>query len=250
MRVQRVTNVTGTKPAKKPTVIIQELLDASGSMGYGSKPWSNTKYGSSVDGINEEINILKGDKTANYLFGVSEFDARDNGKWGKDHGNTMKLNEAVVIKDIVDVATFEGQGPFGGTPLYEAIAITIQNLLALKRDEDRVLLKIFTDGDENMSQNGWGRLEGGAKKLFDLIEKVKKESKFTVTFIGTPHDTESVIKNLGIDVGNTFTYDGTARGAKMSMRHATGQTMAFVADVAERGIETSSTFYTKTVNKD
>lgn len=221
---------------KKPTILNVHLLDRSYSMK------ANDKYINAVGGINEEMHILRNDRNANYLQTIIEFDSD-----GRIKGN--QYNEAVVNQPLIDVEDFVGKGPRGGTPLYQAVGYVIEKMLALKRLEDRVVLKIFTDGEENTSDlyGKYNSTNLGKKALYDLIEKVKKENNFTIAFVGTPHDTETVINNLGIDRGNTFTHDNTARGVKMSYAAGAGATMAFAEEVKTRGATTSQNFYTKTV---
>lgn len=223
-----------------PTIWVEELLDASGSMGYQS--WKGpTKYTVAEEGINQKIESLKKANNVNYMFGVSEFD---------EYNGAMRINESVKAVPITDVSKFKGRGAYGNTPLYEAVAITINRILSQKKPEDRVLLSVYTDGEENRSAGIWNRYNGGAKKLEILMDEVRKNNNFTITFIGTKEDVESMIVETGMARGNTHSYDGTAKGMKMSMLRNVGSTMAFAEDVKERGITTTDNFYTKTVDED
>lgn len=233
MRVNSKKSVI--ESGSKPTIHNVNLLDRSGSMA------ENNKYTISVLGINEEASLLKKDNKANYLQTVIEFDSE---------AGRARFNQEIVTIPIKDAKSFVGNGPQGFTPLYEAVGYTIKKLLSLKKSEDRVLLKIFTDGGENDSNGEFGNSPSGRKNLYDLIQKVTKEDKFTITFIGTREDTESVIQNLGIERGNTYVHDNTARGVKMSSSARAGATMSYADTIATTGVDTVDNFFTKTVEED
>lgn len=234
---------------KKPTLQNVNLLDRSGSMDEGKYQNTGSKYDNAVNGINEEQNMLKEDKTANYLQTIIEFDSLGNFRYGKDAKDIARYNEALITQPIETCGIFKGKGADGGTPLYDAIGYTIRKLLILKKPEDRVLLKIFTDGGENSSTGEFNPHTGGAKKLYDLIQDVQNNHKFTVTFMGTKYDTETIIKKLGIDRGNTLVHDNTAHDVKMSYARAAGQTISFANEVATKGVDTVANFYSKSVEK-
>lgn len=221
---------------EKYTIIVQELLDASSSMAerdYNKKSpqtrYGMNKYNVAQEGINQKISELKKDKNAEYLFGVHEFG-----------GNNFI--DTIPLKPISEVGEFKGKGPGGMTPLYKAITLVINSIVKSKKPEDRVLLSIYTDGEENNS-HGYR-----AKDLLELIDKVKRENNFTITFVGTEGDVKDIITDLGISKGNTMAYDGTAAGMKMSMRSNIGSTFAFAEEVKERGITSTEEFYSKSVD--
>lgn len=233
MRVDRKLNTkVADGQATKPTIHNVHLLDRSGSMEQ------REKYRSAEQGINEEINVLKSDDTANYTQTIIEFDGFRG----------IRYNTPMFMIPMNKVEKFVGKGPDGMTPLYEAVAYTINKLITSAAPDDRILLKIFTDGGENDSRNGWGRHEGGAKKLYDLIQKVKNENNVTIAFVGTATDTQSVINDLGIDQGNTLVHDNTGAGTKMSFRQSVGATISYAKSMAA-GEETVSNFYSKTVEE-
>lgn len=227
---------------KKPTIHNVNGLDCSGSMDDG-KYTGGSKYDNAVAGINEEQNMLKNDTTANYIQTIIEFDSAG-------YTSGARYNEDKIAQPISTCGPFKGRGANGGTPLYEAIGYIIRKLLVLKRPEDRVLLKIFTDGQENASIGEFRPSMGGAKKLYDLIQDVQNNHKFTVTFMGTGEDTETIIRNLGIERGNTLVHDNSAKGVKMSYMRSAGQTMAYADTVATTGVDTVNNFYSKTVEED
>lgn len=210
--------------ATKPTIHIVELLDRSGSM------QEQRKYQEAEKGINHEIDILQKNNTANYTMTIAEFDI----------GHPISHYS---MEDISKVKTFKGKGPRGMTALYDAIGTTINEIAARIKKDDRVLFNIFTDGGENASRSF------SAESIKSLIEKVKKENNFTVTFIGTKFDVDQMIKDTGISRGNTYTYDGTGKGTRMSQKARTGATIMYASSVAA-GATTVDNFFEKEIEGD
>lgn len=211
------------------------ILDRSGSMAYG-------KYENAVMGINEELALLKKDESVEYLQTIVEFDSE--GHWGSESARIVWRTTAAPLKSY---GVFVGLGASGGTPLYETIGIVIEKMRGIVKDGEKVLLKIFTDGDENSSKNGWGAREGGAHRLQLLIKEVEALG-FTVTFVGQDRDVKQMIKNVGLRTGNTISHDNTARGVKMSFTETAGATMTYSKKVAA-GEDALDNFYSKSVEE-
>lgn len=223
----------------KPTILVIDLLDASGSMdSKGSWKDTETKYQVAEKGINMGIESLKKDTTANYKYSAVEFDT---------YRSELRYTETIPLTPIENVSIFRGRGPNGGTPLYQSIAKLIHSILAIKKVEDRVLINIYTDGGENVSTDGYQKYSGGDKKIHDLMEDVKKNHKFTVTFVGTEFDVENMVNNAGFMRGNTMSYDGSAAGMGATMKISSTSRSLFAQEVATRGISSTDDFYTKTV---
>lgn len=91
--------------------------------------------------------------------------------------------------------------PGGATPLYDAIGKGIAKLNAQTDTDDKVLVTIITDGEENCST------EYNLKMVKNLIEKQKKFG-WTFTLIGTDNlDVEGMAGSLAIDNHLAFTED-------------------------------------------
>ncbi|MCI1282593.1 MAG: VWA domain-containing protein [Prevotella sp.] len=100
--------------------------------------------------------------------------------------------------------------PGGATPLYDAIGIGISKVNALTSADDRVLVTIITDGEENCSQ------EYNLKMIKNLVEKLKKQN-WTFTFIGTDNlDVEGTAGAMGIN--NHFSFAEDAEGTREMFR--------------------------------
>ena len=124
-----------------------------------------------------------------------------------------------VKADNVNTLSARDYNPRGGTPLYDAIGISIAKLNAQTSEKDNVLVTIITDGEENCSE------EYNLHMVKTLISKMKKQG-WTFTLIGTDNlDVEGMAGSMNIDNHLAFTQDeqGTqmmfARENKARMRY-------------------------------
>lgn len=124
-----------------------------------------------------------------------------------------------VKAESAHVLSSKDYNPRGGTPLYDAIGIAISKLNAQTAEQDKVLVTIITDGEENSSS------EYNLRMIKTLIDKMKKQG-WTFTLIGTDNlDVESMAGSMSIDNHLAFTQDeaGTMemfrRESKARMRY-------------------------------
>jgi hypothetical protein len=240
-------NSTKTEKRTMHNVI---LLDASGSMasrGYGlpfyttnsttfsyprSRPQS--KYEAAIQGINQEIQTLRNNKDANVLVSVYEFDSVKP--------NTERITEHCFCTPVDEVEdTIKGRGPTGNTPLYQSLAYVIEKFLRSASNEDQVVISIFTDGAHNCP---WGKY-GSEAECKKLIKDVERNRNFTITFVGTQEDAEFVTANLGINLSNTMSYDGTADGLNKALKSRGASLLSYTKSVGA-GTATTSNFYSNT----
>lgn len=202
----------------KPTIHIVDILDASTSM-----------FGDKISGANEAINDgireLKKAKGINYTYTLIDFSSD--------------------IKTVYFMSTIDSVGKIaidvrGMTALYQAVGETLERISNSRKTGDKVLVKIYTDGAENAS-NGFYR---DSRNLNTLIKDVESKD-FTVTFIGTDFDVQNMVRNLGVTASNTLSYDGTARGLKMSMDFANISTTIYASKVS-KGEDVSKDFFKQT----
>lgn len=218
----------GVAPAGKVTIHDVHIVDSSGSMSGG-------KYNSAIEGVNQDIMASK--ETARTTPGLTstmsiiEFSGTGSAKYH------------MFMKPIEEVKNFSSRNIGGMTALNETVGEAIERILAHKRPEDKVLLKIFTDGDENGSRGKYT----SKKTLSDLIEKVQQDDNFTVTFVGTKNDVARVSKDLKIDLSNTLVHDNTAASVKMSFEKTVGARSMYAAS-AMAGEDVSKNFYSKVLN--
>lgn len=202
--------------ASSPVIIHNvHILDASGSMSGG-------KYNNALKGINGEIMSMKDDGEG-MTQTIIEFDS-DGGMWdGK-----LRLTTHYFMTPAVNCTAIVGVGARGGTPLYQTVGESIDKLLTHVKAGDKVLIKIFTDGDENTSQ---GKYKSHAE-LKRLIKMVEDNHNFTVTFMGTKGDVESVIRNVGIDRSNTLMHMNTESSISASYSAASASTQLYRKEVS------------------
>ena len=106
-----------------------------------------------------------------------------------------------VKADNVNTLSARDYNPRGGTPLYDAIGISIAKLNAQTSEKDNVLVTIITDGEENCSE------EYNLHMVKTLISKMKKQG-WTFTLIGTDNlDVEGMAGSINIDNHLAFTQD-------------------------------------------
>jgi len=195
------SNVTGG------TVHIVHILDASSSMAYGGK------YINALVGVNEDIEIQA--KTpqdgVTTTMTVIEFSS-DNPK-----GLTTRH---YFMSPVVACSAIRGRGAHGNTPLFQTVGETIEEIVKAKHLSDKVLLKIFTDGEENSSKGLYQR-DGGvwgppkSEALTKLIKQVEDHHNFTVTFMSTKEELRTM-EAMGFMPDNMLAHDNTASGIKMS----------------------------------
>lgn len=129
---------------------------------------------------------------------------------------------------------------FGGTALYSTIVHVFESLLKTTPKEDKVLVQIFTDGQDSY-QNRSER--ENAKKL---IEQFNAKG-WTVTFVGTEYDVQYIQTNLSIDSTNTLVHDNTSSGVAQSFETYRGATKNYTKNVA-KGVSVTNNFF-KDINK-
>lgn len=216
-------NLGSAAQAGKPVIHDVDILDASGSM-------SGSKYQNSILSIQKGVELLGTDTAVQYLKTTVEFSS---------YGIT-RHSMAVPLTD----ANFRPVGAGGMTPLYDTVGIILTQLREIVKDDERVLVKIFTDGQDT------GYRTWTPHTLKVLIDQLKGKG-WTITFNGTDQDIDSVVKNLNIDRSNTLAHDNTGEGImKMAMTRGRA-TMLYSKSVAA-GVSADqlvSNFYTKTVNE-
>ncbi len=217
------------------------ILDSSGSM-------QGDKYSNAIAGINSETEELK-TSNGDFTQTIIEFDAQSyrdkvEGKWIIEDNLTRDINimPHYFMVPLTKVTAITGYGAKGTTPLLQTVGRVIEALINAKAAEDRVVVKIFTDGQHNV--------EGGRystpKEVGDLIKKAEKEYNFTVAFVGTDKEVLFAQRDLGLSHWNTLVHDNTAKGIGQTYKVMSMATESYNNDVKTRGLKTSSTFFKTT----
>lgn len=167
------------------------IVDESGSMGR--------LRNATLSGVNETINTIRqaqqefADKQSHFLTLVT-FDSSSF--------NRESVRIHVDAKPIGEVPDFEDYRPCGGTPLFDAMGMSITRLhKTVKNDEDAsAIVTVMTDGLENSSH------EYSVGQIKALIEQLKEEGR-TFNYMGSAHDVKSVCVELSIDNVVEFSHD-------------------------------------------
>lgn len=208
--------VSSQTPTVKPTIHIVDIIDCSASM-------SGAKIKNAVKGINSGIEKLKTESDVNYTYTICDF------SWSND------INFKHVLSNIVDVngVNFSDRG---NTALRDAIGQTLDLMKdKVKDNSEKVLVNIYTDGEENGSQS---YTEAKVAKMIDQLQK----ENFTITFIGTGRDVDRVIRDFKLHASNTLKYDGSAQGLATSLQSTEGARGVFKSKVL-KGEDVTMGFY-------
>jgi uncharacterized protein YegL len=211
-------------PEEKPIIHNIHIVDVSGSM-------RGPRLRGAVQGVNQEIDELKKDDSVEYTHSLVEFS-------GASYIKTIAWK--IPIADVPIYSSIDRDS----TALNDAIGQTLERLVKEMKGDEKILVKIFTDGGENASV-------GKYRLSSDLREFIKScEAKgFTITFIGTASDVQHVIQNLSIDASNTFMHDNTERGIYLASSARGASTLEYSKKVLRKE-DVSKGFYSKTLKND
>ena len=175
------------------------ILDESGSMdGLRSV---------TINNVNEQIQMIKDlDKKypdQKYFISLVTFNTEIKERFMDVPAAEMK---EITKKDYT---------PNGGTALRDAMGIGItkleDNLRPRMNDKEKIataVIVVITDGEENSSSQ-WD-----ITKTKNLIERLNKDDKWTISYIGANQDAILVGSNYGFSMGNTVNYAATASGTR------------------------------------
>ena len=200
--------------AYRPVIHVVDVIDKSGSMAGG-------KDSAAVKGINMGVEMLKKDTAeVDYTYTLCDF------------SDTIIFRNSMVS---LDEAKPLKTGTRGSTSLYDAIGDSIQKIRGSKGENDKVLVNVYTDGQENSSSRY------NAKEISQLIEELSSQG-WTFTFIGTVGDVQYAQRNLKFHDSNTLTHDNTAESMSRGMQVNSVARSAYSTKVAA-GEDASQGFY-------
>lgn len=188
------------------------ILDRSGSMS-GSK-WEAAKKGVELDYEN-----CKKEGFKSYTFVQFDYPGRD------------------IVQYCDFKSPLKFSSPNGMTALYDSIGNTLTSAFA--RLTGKVLVKIFTDGEENAS------VKYHAEQIKELIKEAESKG-YTVTFVGTEQDALAVNRSLNIDMSNIAVHDNTGEGVRGVFESYAVSTSAYTKTIREGG-EATRGFFSKTI---
>lgn len=200
---------------KTSTIHNVYILDRSASM--------SSKIKAAVEGIEQDIKSLVSDtvKFKIGLVGFSDYNKITKELW-EEKPTSKKIKENTI----------------SSTALYDAIGFTIEEIKSIKKPEDKVLLKIFTDGQENDSR------KHNKESISKQIEELNSTGEWTITFVGTDNDVKNVVNTLNIRGSNTLVHNNTSEGVKLAFTETVYATKQYI-DKVEKGIKVLDGFYKK-----
>ncbi|MFA5759235.1 MAG: vWA domain-containing protein [Clostridia bacterium] len=164
------------------------ILDRSGSM---------SRVASDMEGAMQEVIKKQRENDPNILVTYVRFDD--------------EYEEVFSKKPITEIDGFK-LAPRGWTALFDAIGKTINSFQdRIEKEEskpERVLFVIITDGEENSSK------EFSRDDAFNLINKIKTENKWDVTFIGANQDSIKEGASLGVSAQSSLNFECDAKGIR------------------------------------
>lgn len=207
-----------------------QILDKSGSMGFG---WNNI-YPAAMEGMSlnhRQLGFeLAQQPNLKYVLTYVTFNSNYSTR-ERSHSTDLDFiykgadYNATTAKDI----DWSNRSiPGGGTPLHDTIYAIGEYIKGSKAPKaDKVLISIYTDGDENTSTGPIKDKRAAAAYIKDLQEN----HNCTVTFVGLKDGVDKVVSDLGLHSSNTMTYDGTAAGMAKSMMSNSVSRAAFSSAV-------------------
>ena len=166
----------------QPTTRVAYILDKSGSMASCREE--------AIKGTNDYMEALCGENPDARVT-VTLFDTE-----------VYQVIDSVLVREITQL-TPDAYIPSGGTALYDAVGSSIAAIGAEDQDGDIVLVSIFTDGEENASQ------EFSHETIRDLISKHEKKG-WTFAYLGANHDAWAAAESIGIPSNNTIRFAAVA----------------------------------------
>lgn len=109
------------------------------------------------------------------------------------------------IESVNDITPDQYQ-PYGGTPLYDAMGLSITALKELVKEGDHVLVTVITDGFENSSHIY------SVEMIKELVESLTTQG-WVFTYIGANQDSEQTASGLGIR--STMDFQASVQGSAM-----------------------------------
>lgn len=188
------------------------IIDQSGSMQFIKTQ--------AMSGYNETIQMIK---SAQKEFDNSQKQFVTLALFNSDAINTVYDAVPCWKAEELNNKTFR---PYGGTPLYDAIGMTLSKFrYSLPDDKEyKVLVTIITDGEENSSQEYSGQM------ISKMIKELRSKG-WVFTYIGANQDVEKVATTISIT--NVMQFETTEAGTKAMFEQECSSRKRWYGRVAE-----------------
>jgi uncharacterized protein YegL len=135
-----------------------------------------------------------------------------------------RFTTPIVNVPITEVADLDETRyvPSGMTALYDAIGVAIKALDAEATDDDRVLVNIFTDGQENSSR------EMTKATIAAMVADREAKGNWTFTYLSASPSAFADAQSIGIAWGNTQSFDPTQDGTAEAFAAVAGSTTTYL----------------------
>lgn len=174
---------------------------------------------------------------------------RDAQKKHEDQEHIVSLvsfnsSEIKGIYDCVPVAEVEELTdkeyvPNCCTPLYDAMGLSLNHLRAKVNDEDKVLVTIITDGEENSST------EYNSATIKALVDSLK-EKGWVFAYIGANQDVLKVAQTISVtNVMNFSSTDFGTTSAIASLRKSRDRMFSRIADGVFDSVSENTEFFSE-----
>ena len=171
------------------------ILDESGSM--------SSIREQALSGANESLQTIRAAQQENpddhQMISFVTFDT------GARRPFVRTIIDSEKIESVNDITPDQYQ-PYGGTPLYDAMGLSITALKELVKEGDHVLVTVITDGFENSSHIY------SAEMIKELVESLTTQG-WVFTYIGANQDSEQTASGLGIR--STMDFQASVQGSAM-----------------------------------
>lgn len=166
------------------------IIDESGSMQSIKK--------AAIDSVNETIQTIRSAQ--------KKHDGQEHFVTLVTFNDDVKTIYECVPVDEVKELTAETYRPDCCTALYDAMGISLNALRKKVADDDKVLVTVVTDGEENASK------EYSGKAIKALVDELKAKG-WVFAYIGANQDVEAVASKISIT--NVLDFEATLEGTAL-----------------------------------